>query len=129
MPEFLWMDRQRDPVMRHLDRVAAGRGLVPRGCRTARPSILAAVLGPASDVLPPQSSIPTILRLPPFPARTSTDPVFASRSDPLSVSASLIRKPAHQRIAISARSLSAYRPGPASRITRMISWTVGGSAG
>jgi len=76
-----------------------------------------------------QSSIPTILRFPPLPARTSTDPVFGSRSVSASASASLIRKPARYRIAINPRVLSAYGPGPASRITRMISSTVGGSAG
>jgi len=76
-----------------------------------------------------QSSIPTIRRFPPLPARTSTDPVFGSRSVSVRASASLIRNPARHRIAISPRVLSAYWPGRASRITRMISSTVGGSAG
>jgi hypothetical protein len=38
-------------------------------------------------------------------------------------------QPSAHRIAISPRVLSAYGPGPAWRMTRMISSTVGGSAG
>ena len=60
----------------------------------------------------PQSSIPTILRFPPLPARTSTDPVFGSRSDSVSASASLIRNPARHRIAISPRVPVRVRAGP-----------------
>jgi hypothetical protein len=160
MPELPLNDRQRDPFVRHLDRVGVpelmwrepsahtGLGrepakLTPGSCR--RPA--AAVgwsarmqnSGPIGSCMrcstqratcsQPQSSIPTILRLPPLPARTRTDPVFGSRSDSVSISASLIRKPARQRIAVSARTRSAYAPLPASRITRLISSTVGGSAG
>ena len=77
----------------------------------------------------PQSSMPTIRRLPPLPTRTSTDPVLGSRSDSVSASPPLIRKPARHRIAIRARVRSAYGPGPAWRITRMISSTVGDRPG
>ena len=40
-----------------------------------------------------QSSIPTVLRFPPFPTRTSTDPVFGSKSDSVRASASLNPQP------------------------------------
>ena len=73
--------------------------------------------------------MPTIRRLPPLPTRTSTDPVLGSRSDSVSASPPLIRKPARHRIAIRARVRSAYGPGPAWRITRMISSTVGDRPG
>jgi hypothetical protein len=87
------------------------------------------VLGPAGDVLPTPTVHPDHPSLTTLPARTNTDPVFGSRSDSVSESASLIRRPARHRIAISPRVRSAYGPGPAWRITRMISSTVGGSAG
>ena len=160
MSELPLDDRQRDPFVRHLDRVGVpelvwrepspdpGLGRQPAKLTARRCRRPAATAGWSSedaeqrtDGQPTrcsvqrqtcshaQSSIPTILRFPPLPARTSTDPVFGSRSDSVSASASLIRKPARHKIAISPRILSAYGPGPASRITRMISSTVGGSAG
>jgi hypothetical protein len=65
------------------------------------------MLGPPGDMVHAQSSIPTVRRFPPFPTRTSTEPVFESRSVSVRASASLIRSPARHRIAMSALVLSA----------------------
>jgi len=84
------------------------------------------VLDPGGDVLPASVIQPDRPAHLPLLARMSTDP----SSDPdrtRSDSASLIRKPARHRIAISPQWRSAYGPAPASRMTRMISSTVGGS--
>jgi hypothetical protein len=129
-------DRQRNSFVRHLDRVrvpelvrrepptrparAASRRSSPRAAVAdePRPRVGPARMqnnGPIGRLTrcsvqratypQPQSSIPTILRLPPLPARTST--ALGYSPDSVSASASLILKPARQRIAISPRILSA----------------------
>ena len=76
-----------------------------------------------------QRSIPTSRRRPPLPRRTSTAPRVASRSVSARSSASPIRRPDRHKITISARRRIPSALPPASRVTAMISSTVGGSAG
>jgi hypothetical protein len=86
-------------------------------------------LSHGSSCCQPQASIPTSRRLPPLPLRTRTAPRDGSRSLSASASASLIRSPERHSTTIIARNRSPIAPGPAARITRTISSTVGGSAG
>ena len=159
VPELRLDDGQRNPFVRHLDRVSMPQlvGCEPRrtpACAARRRSSPGAAVadqprprvGPArmqnsgpigsrtrcsvqqATCSQPQSSIPTILRFPPLPARTSTDPGLRVEiglgerqrlADPQPCAPQHRDQPAR----------SIRGPGPASRITRMISSTVGGSAG
>ena len=73
-------------------------------------------------------SIPTWRRLPPLPRRARTLPRERSRSLSARVSASLMRRPARQRMTMSARVLRPCVVSPACRMTATISSMAGGSA-
>ena len=88
-----------------------------------------AVLGPATDVIPCPVVHPDSPSLPALLGANQHRPGLRVQIGLSEGERFADPSPARHRIAISARVLSAYGPGPAWRITRMISSTVGGSAG
>jgi hypothetical protein len=124
-------------LKRHLVQFAAWAAPADQACPRVGPAITQNN-GPTGSVARsdshglsadhPHASIPTWRRRSFLPCLTRIDPRRSSRSVSLSESASLIRSPARQSTTINPLRRLPYRAWPASRMTAMISSTVGGSA-